>query len=207
MILTALDVLPLPVLLHRWEWTEYIAEIFVVLGCAGELLADVGERWLGKNGSRHLERCSTIILILALMLSLKALVRTNELSGFVIGSLGDKADEADAKAQAALGDAGTASIEAAAAKSTADGLDSKATAAGVKADQANTSAATALVTAGNARREADSFEKDIKSAKEQAEKAEAHLSEAATRADELTAEFIRLETPRHFPIPQRSSPH
>jgi hypothetical protein len=107
--------------LTRWEWTEYIAEAFVVLGCLGELVAEVGEKWLGERRSKRLERWSTVVLILALMVSLKALVRTNELSGFVIGSLGDKADRADAKAQTALADSATASGEAAQSKLTAEG--------------------------------------------------------------------------------------
>jgi hypothetical protein len=120
--------------LTRWEWTEYIAEAFVVLGCLGELVAEVGEKWLGERRSRRLERWSTVVLILALMVSLKALVRTNELSGFVIGSLGDKADRADAKAQTALTDSATASGEAAQSKSTAEGAKTEADSADKELD-------------------------------------------------------------------------
>lgn len=114
-------------MLGRWERVEYIAEGFGVLCCLGELVADVGEKWLGKTRSKHLERWSTIVLILALMVSLIALVRTNELSGFVIGSLGDKAEEADRKAKNAIEDADKAqtlarqaSDMAGSAKTTAD---------------------------------------------------------------------------------------
>src|ERR1019366_7530612 len=117
MILTVSDVSSLSTMLNHWEWAEYIAEAFVVLGCLGELVADLGERWLGERRGKRLERWSTIVLILALVVSLTALVRTNELSGFVIGSLGDKANQADAKAQTALGDSANASAEAEHAKS------------------------------------------------------------------------------------------
>ena len=133
MILTASDVSSVSSSLTRWEWAEYIAEAFVVLGCLGELVADVGKKRLGESRSERLERWSTIVLIVALVVSLTALVRTNELSGFVIGSLGDRADRADGKAQTALTDSATASRMAAQAKSTAGAAkteadDSKATA-------------------------------------------------------------------------------
>jgi hypothetical protein len=202
MILTASDVSSISTILARWEWAEYIAEGFVVLGCLGELVADIGEKWLERR-SKHLERWSTLVLILALIVSLTALVRTNELSGFVIGSLGDKADKADAKAQTALGDSANASTEAAHAKSTAEGVDSKATAAGKEADQAETSAANALTTASNARREAESFEARIASANdkaasasEKAADAESHLADALKQASDATAELNRLKSPR-----------
>jgi hypothetical protein len=87
---------------------EYIFEAFVVLACAGELIADLGETWLGDQRKRHLERRSTILLVAALSVSLICLVRTNELSGNVIGSLGNKADEADRKANTAIADSTTA---------------------------------------------------------------------------------------------------
>jgi hypothetical protein len=129
MILTASDVSSLSTMLSRWEWAEYIAEGFVVLGCLGELVANLGEKWLGERRSKRLERWSTIVLILALMVSLTALVRTNELSGFVIGSLGDRADKADEKARAALEDSANASTEAGEAKSKAEGAKTAADAA------------------------------------------------------------------------------
>jgi hypothetical protein len=154
MILTASDVSSLSTMLARWELAEYIAEAFVVLGCLGELVADIGERWLGERRGKHLERWSTIVLILALMVSLTSTVRTNELSGFVIGSLGDKADEADAKAQTALKDSANASAEAARAKSTAE--TSSAT-----ADKAARSANGALTIAGEAKADVAAVQSNI----------------------------------------------
>ena len=118
-------------MLGRWEWAEYIAEGFVVLGCLGELVADTGEKWLGERRSKHLERWSTVVLILALLVSLTALWRTNELTGYVIGSLGDKADRADSKARDASDVAGRAKDKAGEAKTKADAV-------GVEADQAQT---------------------------------------------------------------------
>ena len=84
-------------LLHRWEIAEYVSEGFVILGCLGELVADLGSNWLGETRQKRLERWSTILLVAALTVSLKCLVRTNELSGGVIGSLGTMAEEADGK--------------------------------------------------------------------------------------------------------------
>jgi hypothetical protein len=40
MIFTSSD---LASLLHRWELAEYISEAFVILACAGELVADFGK--------------------------------------------------------------------------------------------------------------------------------------------------------------------
>lgn len=129
-------------MLGRWEWAEYIAEGLVVLGCLGELVADLGEKWLGERRSKRLERWSTIVLILALTVSLTALVRTNELSGFVIGSLGDKAEEADRKAKSAIEDADEAqtlaqqaSDTAGSAKTTADAATSRVAMVSTKAAQ------------------------------------------------------------------------
>jgi hypothetical protein len=42
MIFTATDVSSLSQSLYRWEWAEYISEAFVILACAGELVADLG---------------------------------------------------------------------------------------------------------------------------------------------------------------------
>src|ERR1035441_9159508 len=85
--------------LHRWELAEYISEGFVILACAGELVADLGVSWLTEGHKKHLQRRSTILLVAALSVSLICLVRTNELSGSVIGSLGDEAEDADRKAK------------------------------------------------------------------------------------------------------------
>jgi hypothetical protein len=154
MILTASDVSSLSTMLDRWEWVEYVAEGFVVLGCVGELVADAGEKCLGERRSKHLERWSTVVLIVALLVSLTALWRTNELTGYVIGSLGDKAGEADAKAQTALKDSANASAEAAWAKSTAE-------TASTTADKAGRSANGALTIAGEAKADVATVQSNI----------------------------------------------
>lgn len=132
MILTTIDVSSLSRSLTRWEWTEYISEGLVVLACLGELVSDVGQKWLGEHHKTHLERWSTVVLIVALAVSLTALVRTNELSGFVIGSLGDRAEEADRKAKTAIDDARQAQTLAQYASDTAGPAKTSADAAALK---------------------------------------------------------------------------
>ena len=83
MILTASDVSSLA----GWERAEYISEAFVIVACAGELVADLGRKCLTRAHRDRVERLSTILLVAALSASLICLVRTNELSGNVIGSL------------------------------------------------------------------------------------------------------------------------
>jgi hypothetical protein len=176
MILTSPDTSSL---LTRWEWAEYVGEGLVVIGCIGEVLADFGEDFLGRKHSKRLERLSSVILIVGLLLSLKALMRTNELSGSVIGGLGEKsqaaeqkADTAERKAQTALQDSSTASS---------------------RANDAKEVAGQAQKTAAGAKKEADSFEMGIASAKEQAAKAESSLAEANSRLAASLREVARHE--------------
>lgn len=122
MILTAFDIDSLSRSLSRWEWGEYISEAFVIIACAGELVADLEVSWLTEERKKHLQRRSTILLVAALSVSLICLVRTNELSGSVIGSLGDKAGAAETKAQSALEAAGKAQDKADAIEKKADDL-------------------------------------------------------------------------------------
>jgi len=161
-IFTASDLSSISRSLHRWELTEYISEAFVVFACAGELVGDLGERWLGDERKRHIERRSTILLVVALSVSLIALLRTNELSGNIIGSLGDKAAAADTEAQAALEKSGTAEAKADEAERKArSAVTSSSTALGQakealdKAGKAQSSASNALTLASGARKEAD----------------------------------------------------
>ncbi len=144
MIFTASSVSSLSQSLHCWEWAEYISEAFVILACAGELVADLGENWLGEKRKRHLERRSTILLVAALSVSLICLVRTNELSGTVIGSLGDRADEADSKAQRAITDSGTALTKAGEATSKVGTAEDIAERAVEKSNKASSAASNAL---------------------------------------------------------------
>ena len=135
MIFTASDVGSLSSSLSRWEIAEYVSEGFVIIGCAGELVASFFTR-IPKNVRERIETWSTIVLILALSVGLKCLIKTNELSGNVIGSLGDKAAEADGKAQRAMSDSSTALTQAGSAITIAGDAKTKADAAKVAAGNA-----------------------------------------------------------------------
>jgi hypothetical protein len=165
MVLTSPD---LASSLHRWEIAEYISEGFVILACAGELIADLGASRLGEKRQKRLERWSTILLVAALTVSLKCLVRTNELSGMVIGSLGNMAEEAGTKARTAIADASTALSLGRDALAKAGAAQQSLSKAEEEAAQAQTAASSALTLARGARQEADSFERDIALAKKQA---------------------------------------
>jgi hypothetical protein len=86
MTLIASDISSLSESLSHWELAEYIFEAFVIIACVGELVADLAT--LPESRKKHLERASTMLLVVALTLELICLIRTNELSGNVIGSLG-----------------------------------------------------------------------------------------------------------------------
>jgi hypothetical protein len=195
MIFTASDVSSLT----GWEWGEYISEALVIVACAGELVADLGRKCLTKVHRDRVERLSTILLVAALSASLICLVRTNELSGNVIGSLGAKADEADQKAKAAVADSSTALSQAGDALTKAGKAQYLYGKTEDEASKAQAASSSALTLATGARREADSFEKDIASAKTQAADAESHLAEATKSANALTAKLERLTTPRSLP--------
>jgi hypothetical protein len=199
MIFTSSDVWSLSQSLHRWEIGEYVSEAFVILACAGEMVADLGEHWLGERRRRRVERLSTMLLVAALSMSLICLVRTNELSGVVIGSLGDKAEEADKKAKLAISDSSTALAQGKDALFRAGSAEASLSKAEKEAKSAQAASSNALAIAGHARKEADSFEADIKSAKKQAAGAESHLADAMKRADALTVQLNRLTTPRSLP--------
>src|ERR1035437_6001349 len=215
MTFTASDVSSLAKSLSRWEVAEYIFAGFVTVACAGEYVADFKDWFTGgdKAKKQRLAKASTLLLIAALALELTCLVKTNSLSGQLIGSLDEKAGEADTKANTALGTSATALTQSANAitdSSTAlsqakDALSKAGKAAdslGKAEDEANkaqTASSNALTLARGARQEADSFEKDIVSAKKQAAEAESHLAEALKRAADATAELNRLTTPRTIP--------
>jgi hypothetical protein len=201
MILTALDVESLSKSLSRWEFAEYVFEGFVIIACAGELVASFKPSWLTEEGREHLERRSTIVLVAALSLALICLVRTNELSGYVIGSLGQEAGDADQKAKRAITDSSTALTDSSTALSHAQDALTRAgkaaTSLGKAEDQANkaqVASSNALTFARGARQEADSFERDIVSAKEQAAGAESHLADALQRTADAEREVGELRT-------------
>ena len=179
--------------LHRWEVAEYVSEGFVIVGCAGELVADFFTR-LPEKARKHIGSWSTIVLILALSVGLKCLIKTNELSGSVIGSLGEKAGQADTKAQTALVDSTHALAKAGEAETkSGNAID--------KSDKADKSALNALRLARGARQEADSFEKDIKDTKRDAAESKTLLAEAqqlAAEAESRAANTERKIADRHI---------
>jgi hypothetical protein len=198
--------------LAHWELAEYIFEALVIVACAGEFVADLKASWLTEDRKEHLQRRSTILLVAALSLSLICLVRTNELSGSVIDSLGDKAQEAGRKAEEAGGKAKTAINDSSTALSQAKDALAKAGKAEEslgkaknKANKAQTASSKALILATDARREADSFEKDIKTAKAQAASAESHLAEALQKAADATRALQEEEAKREA-IEKRLAP-
>ncbi|MGO8719659.1 MAG: hypothetical protein ACLQMO_10615 [Acidobacteriaceae bacterium] len=174
MILTSSDVGSLSRSLSRWEIAEYVSELFVIVGCGGELVADFFTR-LSESVRKRIGKWSTIVLILALSFELTSLIKTNELSGGVIGSLGNKAKQADATARKALTDSGNALSQSGDAEA--------------KSGKANTLSSNALVLARGARSEADSSKKE-------ATKAENDLAAALQRTASLEQQLSwRTVTP------------
>src|SRR6266480_6874845 len=110
MSLNAPDVTSLSKALSCWEYAEYIFATLVAVACAGEYVSEFTNWFTGgiKERKDRLAKRSTLLLIVALSLELICLVRTNILSGMLIGSLSEKAEEADRKAKTALGNSATA---------------------------------------------------------------------------------------------------
>src|ERR1700677_1229167 len=134
-MITASDASSLSQSLHRWEIAEYIFEGLVIIACAGELVADFGRKCLKRAQRDRIQRLSTILLVAALSMELICLVKTNDLSGRVIGSLSDKATEADAKANSAIDKSSRAEAKADVAATTASSADTVASDAKQTADE------------------------------------------------------------------------
>lgn len=181
MTLTALEVVSLTSRIDRWEYAEYACTAFVAIACLGEYIADFTDWWSGnvckcfgdlEHRKERIAKFSTLVLIAALAGELLCVVRTNQLSGELVGDLGDRSEEAFSKSEKALNDSGKATTES---------------------EKAKTTASSAVVLAGTAKKEADSFERDIKLARKQAAEAESHLSEAVSMAIAEEAELRKLE--------------
>src|ERR1700680_5147895 len=96
MLLASADVASLDALLSWWEVVEYVAEAAVILGCAGEFVAEFTQ--VRTPAWRHqFSRASLLILIVGLAVELGALVRTNSLSGREIALLNETARGFDAR--------------------------------------------------------------------------------------------------------------
>jgi hypothetical protein len=173
------------------EIAEYVSEGLVGIACFGEYVAEYAKwpaSW-NEEQKRRLGRRSLILLIVGIGFSIIALIRTNALSGQVIGSLGQQAEDANRKAETAISSLNRAlsdSQQALVASSNAVSQSNK-------ADEA---ASSALGLAKGARKEADSFEHDIVAAKTQATEAESHLADAMQRAASATSALERLTSPR-----------
>jgi hypothetical protein len=190
MSLTASEVGSLTRTIEKWELAEYICAGLVTLACFGEYVADFTKWWmrgglwkfLGLMEKRKdaLGKLSTLVLISALALELICLVKTNQLSGLVVGSLSERSEEAFNKASNALEDA----------------------------NRATAAASTALTVGREARQEAGSFKADIETAKKQSAEAESHLAEAVAMAKSEETELRKLESqvePRTLIVEQQRS--
>src|SRR6267378_7769407 len=104
MSLTPSDVASLASSLSRWETAEYTFAGLVVLACFGEFAADFTNWFTGgiEERKKLLAKGSTLLLVGSLALELICLVRTNQLSGRIIGSLDEGARDAGEKSQIAL---------------------------------------------------------------------------------------------------------
>lgn len=191
MTLTPSDVASLTASLSRWELGEYVCAGLVTIACVGEYTATFKNWFTGgvKEQKERLEKLSTLLLIVGLAIELVCLVRTNQISGKVIGSLNYLAEEASAKSQKALTDADVAIGKARIAVEESGN-------AKVQSSAAKESASHAGILARGARQEADSFEKDIASAKEQAASAESDLADALRQSSAAQLELNRIKEPR-----------
>lgn len=159
MLVTSADVASLDALLSWWEWVEYGAEAFVILGCVGEFIAEFTK--IKTAEWRHqLSKASLLVLIAALAIELGALVRTNSLSGQEIGLLNGIA--ADARTSAA-----NAELQVAGAKATAESA--KATAKGFEAQIASAKERTAQLEKDAARLEKEAENERLARVKLEAE--------------------------------------
>lgn len=124
MIFTTSDASSLARSLSCREYAEYASCALVALACFGEYVADFTNWFTAgiKERKERLAKRSTLLLISALALELICLVKTNTISGLLIGSLSDKAGTADTKAQSALEAAGGAKEKADAVEKKADDL-------------------------------------------------------------------------------------
>lgn len=107
---TASEVASLTRSLSHWELAEYVFGGLVAVACTGEFVASFTD-WLtgGKEEKKkRLEKLSTLLLITSLTFELICLVKTNQISGRVIGSLDEKAEEATKKSELAIADADSA---------------------------------------------------------------------------------------------------
>lgn len=174
MALTPSEVASLTRSLSRWEIAEYISSGLVTLACVGEYIANFKFWFTGgdKDKKERLSKRSTLLLIACLSFELICLVKTNHLSGKIIGALDDKAESASEKSGQAILNANSAIATAQVAKDTS-------------------SAAESL--AQGARHDVEVVGKDLDSAKERVYALSGNLTEANRKADEELQARVKLE--------------
>src|SRR5208337_2856149 len=96
MILTPSELASLDNALWWWEFGEYASETIVILGCAGEFVAEFTDLLTGgdEHKKTRLSKLSLLILIGGLAVGLACLMRATILSGRIIASLNDEAGQA-----------------------------------------------------------------------------------------------------------------
>lgn len=166
--LTASEVSSLADTLTKWEYAEYFFAALVTIACFGEYVAAFKDwfTWGKEKRKKLLEQYSTLLLVGALALELVCLVRTNQLSGKLIGSLSERSEEAVQRSRRALWDSNTAITQSNQATAEARSARETSRAAVDISSKAKGAASTALTLAGDVRKEADSFAKDLAKAKE-----------------------------------------
>jgi hypothetical protein len=105
MTLTPSGIESLATALSRWEIAEYIFAGLVTVACFGEFVGEF-TNWFTdgvEEAKDSIRKISTLALVAALSLELVCLVKTNDLSGRLIGSLGEKAEKAATDAALASG--------------------------------------------------------------------------------------------------------
>jgi len=187
MIFSAEDVAALSKSLSCWEYAEYVCAFLVAVACAGEYIADFSDRFTGgiEERKRRLAKRSTLLLIAALALELICLVKTNSLSGLLIGSLSDKAEKAEKNAEQAIADSAIAEKQSAQATIDA-GKATDASTAAVKVSR------NAKDLAQGARLEADSFENDIRAANAQSAEAKQESTSVSVKLADRTLTDLQI---------------
>ena len=197
MILTPSDVASLTNTLTYWEYAEYASGALVAVACIGEYIASFKPWFTGGNRERkeRLEKRSTLLLIVALTAELICLVRTNQLSGQVIGALDTRAAEAYHKSDAAVTNADNALRKV---KTASDEADSAKNESGIAKDVAGK--ASALV--NTVRTNVASLGADVAAISGQAKDLSTNLAEANRKAVTLETQLINVEVcnaPRVLP--------
>ncbi len=156
MTLTASEVASLSTSLRCWESAEYLFAGLVTLACAGEYIANFSN-WLTRGideKKKRLEKRSTLLLVVSLLLELICMMKTNQISGRIIGSLAENAEQARERSERAI--------------INADSAIGKAQRANEESENAESFAGNAMVLASKARVQAVDAEKRSRGVEKQA---------------------------------------